>query len=366
MRSVLSRREVLRRGSLAGAALLVAACGGTPTSEQAGSGRPSTAVATPKTITKVTLLESGSGSMGWAANYVALEAGYFADEGLDVDYQYATVQAAVAAVVAGSAFLTFSGAPTILSPIAKGSPVRIVSVAAAEYTSLFVGTPTFLSQRGITSTSSLAERMKALRGAKIGINSPGDSSDQVLRFLLKRYTDFNPESDLTIVPLKDAAGQLAAIARGAVDVVIQSPPTPQQAEAQGLGRVFIRPQEVPEMKGYPYLVVSANQSELQNRLPIVTAAVKAIAKGTQLLRQDSAKAKPFVRKRLSGFAQDAFDLAYEEMRATLPSTPVLTKNQFTTISNFNAALGTPLGLSYEQSVDSRPAEHAVRDLGIKP
>jgi ABC-type nitrate/sulfonate/bicarbonate transport system substrate-binding protein len=353
----LSRRDFLTASALAGAGLWITACGGTSSSGPATS-------AAPKTTTKVTMIESGSGAMGWAPNYVAIEAGYFKEEGLEVDYQYAAVQAAVAAAVSGSSFMSFSGASVALTAIAKGAPIRVVNVESGQYTAELAATPAFLNSRSVSATSPLADRVKALKNAKVGIFQPGDSTDQMLRFLLKQHSSLNPNTDLMIVSLKDQPSMLAALQRASVDVIVASPPTPEQAQSQGTAKIYIKPQEVPQLSGFPYLIGIANQSDIQSRLSLVTGAVRAIARGVELLRKDPKTAQPMVRTHLPSFAADVFDLSYQAMLTMLPKSPVLSKAQFSVFTSFNEQLGTPFTTPYEQAIEIRPAQQAAKDLKL--
>jgi NitT/TauT family transport system substrate-binding protein len=314
-------------------------------------------------LTKLTILEGGR-VIGWAPAQLASDKGFFRDEGLDVEYitsaQGATT--AVAAVVGGSAFMAFTGAPVATSAVGQGSPVRIVLVASNQYGVEVTLSNKVMQERGVTPQSPMDKRVQALKGTKVGIYTPGDSTDQLLRVLFRTY-EVNADSEVELISTQNAANMLAAFQRGAIDGMAVSPPTGQQAESQGIGKVYIKPSEVDEIKGYPYLVGSANVKDIQERPQLIKGTAKAVARAERMLRTDPAGAKPSIRKFFEGFDPTVFDLAYEAMLAAVPENPIPTRQGFEALEKFVKLQGKSLGVTFEQAMEPRPAEEAVKELG---
>jgi ABC-type nitrate/sulfonate/bicarbonate transport system substrate-binding protein len=135
--------------------------------------------------------------------------------------------------------------------------------------------------------------------------------------------------------------------------------------AQGNATVLIRPDDIPSLKGFPYLALTVTQADLQNRFNLVVAAVKSYTQGIQLLVKSPDKAKPIEQKRFSNLTADAFEPSFTSTVAALPATPVISKDQFKVVLTFYEAIGQKLTLSYEQVIDPKASQQAARELGIK-
>jgi NitT/TauT family transport system substrate-binding protein len=350
----MNRRQLLERAGLLALGCVVAACGGSPAPASTG----------PKAPSKITILEGGR-VISWAPAYVALASGYFKEEGLDVDFVTSQqgAPAALAALTGGSAFLTFTGSPVALTAISKGAPLRVVGVVSTQYAAEITASTAWLKKTSVTPKAPLPAKLNSLKGAKVGIYSPGDSSDQLLRFLLKTYASkLNPDSDLTLVSLQTAANMLSAFQRGSVDAIVVSPPTGEQAQAQGYAQVFITPSEAPELNGYPYSVITARQQDLADHRDLIKSALKAMARGSQSLRKDGDKAKALVKQYLPGVPAEVFDLSYEAMLGTLAPDPIPTKAEYAVFQKFSESQAAPVTLKFEDAMDPRPAQAAMKEL----
>ncbi len=314
-------------------------------------------------LTRVSILNGGN-VIGWAPAYLALGMGFFRDEGLEVEYILSVqgAPAAVTAVVSGSAFMSFTGAPVVINAVRQGSPVRIVFVDYAEYSAEVIVSNKFLAGRGVTPQAPLEQKVRALKGAKIAIDQPGDSNSQLAVFLLKEF-GINPDTDVELVSLSNIPAKMAALARGSVDAMVASPPSGEQIEKQGLGKVFIRPQEDSHLHNYPYLVGTANLRDIQARPQLIESVIRAMARAMQMLRRDPAAAKPIVRKYFANFSQPVFDLAYDNMLGGVPASPILSRDEFGRLRAFAELQGKPLQVTYDQAVNRQLAAEVMAKMG---
>ncbi len=315
--------------------------------------------------TKVTFTE-GAHVIGFSPLYLAMEQGFFRDEGLDVELTTVGGGAiSVAAVTSGSALLGFSGGPEAVDAARKGSPIRIVATSTSEFASNVIANKKWLETKGVTRDSPLEQRVKALKGAKIAITSPGSSTDQLARFLLKKY-GMNPDTDVELLALRTGPPILAALKQGTADVVVLSPPTGEQAVAEGFGTVLINPLagEVPEIKGHIFHIGSASLRDIQQRPQLVKGAIKAIARAERMMRSDKANAKRVLQSHFKDLDPAVFDVAYENTAPAFPANPIPTRESIKVAFDFTALFtGEPVGATYEQVVDPKLAEDAVRELG---
>ncbi len=312
--------------------------------------------------TEVTVTE-GAHVIGFSPFYLALQAGFFRDEGLDV--KLITVgggPVSIAAAVGGSALIALSGGPEAVDAARKGSPVRIILTLTSEFASNVVVSNRFAQAKGITPRSPLDEKVKALKGAKIAITSPGSSTDQLIRFLLKKY-GMNPDTDVEIVALRTGPPMLAALRQGTVDAVVLSPPTGEQAVAAGYGMVLINPLigEVPDLRGHVFHVGSANLRDIRQRPGLLVRALKAVYRAQRMMRLEPPRAKQILQGYFKDLDPRVFDLAYEDMTGAFPSNPIPTRKSIEVAFRFTALMtGQPAGATYEQVVAPGLAEEAVQ------
>jgi NitT/TauT family transport system substrate-binding protein len=122
---------------------------------------------------------------------------------------------------------------------------------------------------------------------KIGISTPGASTDVTLRFLL-REARLDPQKDVTIVPVGDPTTALAGLKNGVIDGNMSVEPT-QTAAVAGLKIakhvLNIENGEGPELfREFAYNGVFARGSTLKDRPQAARAIVAAIVEAEQRIQ----------------------------------------------------------------------------------
>lgn len=286
--------------------------------------------------------------------------GFFEKHGLDVTLtasQQGTT-AAIAGMVSGDALSAMTGAPAAVSPIRKGAPVQMLFNASHGYGVQVVASNKVMKDKGITSKSSLSDRVKALKGETVAIINPGDSIDQLLRFVLPKY-GMNPDKDIRMQALNTYTNMFAAMKQGTVGVLAGSPPNGNQAESQDIGKILFTGDEFQELKNYPYLIGLANTNQLKDSPDRYKALVAGIADAMNLLRTDPDKAKPCMRKEFQDLDQQTFDAAYAYTVKGIPDSPLITEDAFKSLADFAKASGDPLGVDYQKAVTTDVVKQAV-------
>ena len=191
------RRPVRRPAAiltlLAALALAVAACS-TSTSPIPVPGR---------VPTKLTVGLGYIPSVQFAAFYRAAQAGYYANEGLEVTFQNEIDANLVPKVGQGTLDLGLADGTSVIPAVSQGIPIRYVATVYGQFPSIVFAK----ASSGIADADDLV-------GKKLGIPGKFGSSWVMLQALLasKGHT----VADLTVVEYPDF-GQGAAVAQGAVD-----------------------------------------------------------------------------------------------------------------------------------------------------
>jgi ABC-type nitrate/sulfonate/bicarbonate transport system substrate-binding protein len=162
------------------------------------------------------LIAYPSRSIGSIHSFIALERGFFREEGLDAQLVQVRGTAAVAATVSGDAN-ALEAMGTAMSAIQRGVPLRILAVNL--YKPLF-----WLVTRPQLKTA------HELNGKIMGTTTFGGVQHLTgLRML--RKLGVNPET-VTVIQVGDVPTQLQALVQGSIDIALLSPPTVIRARDQ--------------------------------------------------------------------------------------------------------------------------------------
>jgi NitT/TauT family transport system permease protein len=161
--------------------------------------------------------------------YVAQHLKLFEKHGVEVELVYGTGIQVANILISGS---TDFGAFAIEHGVAvtsKGQDVKLLVVTLTRPPfSVIVRNEVPTPNAGKPYPQMLAD----LKGLKIGISTPGASTDVTLRFLL-REAGLDPQKDVTIVPVGDPTTALAGLKNGLIDGNMSVEPT-QTAAVTGL------------------------------------------------------------------------------------------------------------------------------------
>ncbi|HEY0449665.1 ABC transporter substrate-binding protein [Actinophytocola sp.] len=313
----------------------------------------------PGALTPVTIVIGNT--INFAAPHVALEKGFWKDEGLDVDLVNIQHGAptALASMIQGDSFMAFTGGPTVIAPIAEGAPLQLLVTVGLGYSVELTGRAEFLKDRGITADSSIADKVKALRGARLGYDTPGGSMDRFYRHILGRY-GLDADKDTTMIALNNPQGEMAALRQGKIDVMAGSPPVGVTAEFEGAGTLFLRPSEVPGLKDYPYLIGSTTKKQLADRPAQLEGVIRGLQRAFDFLGSDPDACKAIVRKSFPDMRQEAFDAAFKDVLPVIPDSPLITKKSFGVLADFERSNGSKADFDYAAIV---PADFVTKALG---
>jgi NitT/TauT family transport system substrate-binding protein len=181
------------------------------------------------------------GTSGDAQLYIALERGYFAEVGLEIEEE--VFQAGARMMTAGAAgqLDVLSGGPSagLFNAIARGAEIRIVADKSADLS----GRP---SQGTLVARTDLVESGRldsyaGLRGLKISVLALASANHLVV---VKALQQGGLSADAAEIVELGVGDVNAAIANGAIDVGIQIEPLASIGEERGLYRIWRRFQEI--------------------------------------------------------------------------------------------------------------------------
>ena len=232
---------------------------------------------TEEKLTKVTLNEVAH-SIFYAPQYVAIEEGYFKDEGLDLTLVTGFgADKTMTAVISGEADIGFMGAEASVYAYQEGATDAVVNFAQ-------------LTQRAgnfLVAREEMPDfKWEDLKDKKVLGGRKGGMPEMVFEYVLKKH-GMNPQKDIDLVQNIDFANTSGAFVSGKADYTIEFEPSATLIEEQGAGYVVA---SVGKESGYvPYTAYSVKKSYLESHKELLEAFTRAIEKGQQYVNTHTPK-----------------------------------------------------------------------------
>jgi len=218
--------------------------------------------------------------------YVADEKGWFAEEGLKINW-VGEVPAAqlVPAVASRSVDFANRMTPLVLTALAGGAKLKIVAAGAQT-------TPDRPHMKYVVAANSPIKSVAELKGKKVGINSFAACSEYVLKEYLHRQ-GLDKSVEFVVIP---DANQEQALAQGLIDVAVLHSPYYEKAILTGVGRELLNDYAVDE--GTPgMLPYFANEDFIAEHPEVVKKFVKVLAKASDWTNEHHEEAAAIFAKR---------------------------------------------------------------------
>lgn len=280
-------------GLVALSLLLAAACAPQAPAAPAApaAAKPPAEGKAPAGLQKLRVTQSTADSVSFIPIYVARYHNFFGDEGLAVDVVTTGGGGPdVAALIAGEAQFTAAGPINQLALLQEGQ--RTLSVAGFGDTLIanLVMNKDVHQQKGLSDSSSVEEKLAALKGTKIAVTRVGALTDMVARSYARR-AGLDPEKDITIVATGSGQPQMAALEQKQVDVASLTTPASELLVERGIGVMLFNNTrgEDPFFKPFTQQAVLVRQDYAQQNPDTVRAFVRAIVKANTWVHEHSAE-----------------------------------------------------------------------------
>jgi NitT/TauT family transport system substrate-binding protein len=188
-----------------------------PAGVAAGAAVPT---ASPATVEHLRATYTSLG-MTQAFMWVALEAGYYRDEGLDVELEYIPgSNVAIQGLMSGDLQYMIAGGATSAGVVLGGGDAVLLATMIGTFVINIIGQPT------MTATAD------GVRGHTLAVTRIGSTSDFVGRYWLK-HIGLEPVADVPIIQVGGNPEMVAALATGAADMVAATDLFALELERQG-------------------------------------------------------------------------------------------------------------------------------------
>ncbi|WP_237110493.1 ABC transporter substrate-binding protein, partial [Nonomuraea sp. MG754425] len=282
-----------------------------------------------------------SNSIGFFPLFVAEQRGYFTQEGVRLgERPRLGTGAKVAAALKSGGIDLGAGVLTDALNLARiDDRTRLVAdLVDRYYVDIVVGS----SFAGAAPSAPLDERIRALRGRRIGITGPGSGTEALVTYLFARV-GMNPATDCELVNLgSTASSALGALKAGRVDALAFFQPIAQQAAAAGIGVRYISPAagDVPGLERTVHGVVFSTQPVLDRKPREVAAFQRALGRAQRYIHEaDRQELLGLLAAYLKGIDPKALEELPELLREEIPADIGVPRTSFDTAIAFHLATG---------------------------
>lgn len=241
--------------------------------------------------------------------YVALDKGFFKDEGLNVKTTTATGGAHVTSLVSGDVWGNIGG-PESNQMANKGSKDPIVSVVnVVNRANVYL----MANKKYSLKDDSDAGLKAFLKGKTIAAGRYGGSPNLLTRWLLMKV-GLDPKKDVKLEEPADAAAVVSLVSQGKADMANGAEPQINEGIKKG---AWDEPfYGFPSLGDYAYSVISVKESTIKNDPETVQKFVNALIKGLKVVNENKDEAFRILKKEFPTASEESLkasmDRAYKD------------------------------------------------------
>ena len=297
----------------------------------------------PIALTKIRLA-TPTGSLSYLPIYIALQKGFFARRGFDMEViQMAAGLAAPALLNRAIDYTTIPSGPATAG--ARGAPLKVICFTSVKLQHVLISRPEI---------ASVAE----LAGKRIGAGSFGTLPAYEVRVLIDKYR-LGPNT--IIVPLNSTNDRMIGTQRGTIDATVVPVPSDLKAEEMGLKRLLAMGMILP----IPQAGLATTEEKIKTARHEVLEILKATIEGIEYTWTQREGTIEIIAKWMNLSAGQAAKV-YDSVRDTFSKNCVPTEKQSKAYLSMLSSTASLKGEVSPTSIfDFSPALDAVKELAVK-
>ena len=289
-------------------------------------------------------LATPTGSLSYLPVHVALQKGFYARRGFDMEViQMAAGLAAPALINRAIDYTTIPSGPATAG--ARGAPLKVICFTSVKLQHVLISRPEI---------NSIAE----LAGKRIGAGSFGTLPAYEVRVLIEKY-QLGPNT--IIVPLNSTQDRIIGTQRGTIDATVVPVPSDLKAEEIGLKRLLAMGTILP----IPQAGLATTEEKIKAARHEVLEILKATIEGIEYTWTQREGTIEIIAKWMNLNAGQAAKV-YDSVRDTFSKNCVPTEEQSRAyLTMLSSTANLKPGLSATTIFDFSPALDAAKDLSAK-
>jgi NitT/TauT family transport system substrate-binding protein len=273
--------------------------------------------------------------MSWFPVHVAMKKGFFKEQGLAMAPIVVLPRVAINAMAAGEIpYITPVG--TIIAAAARGLPVKLIMVLATS-------THVLVTKPEISAPTQL-------RGRSVVINQPGDTTNQILNILLKKFAI--DSKDVKVLPIPGGnVNRSMALRLGQADAALLTIPYDLVMEKEGF-RSLVYFKDILDL---PATGIATQEDLIRTRPKEVTAVLTAILKGLMYTKSHKDEMLPMIKEFVGLESLEIAKKAYDTYMTIWPDNGLGSDEGLRLVMTL---AGVPASTSFEKMVNWQPLKQA--------
>ncbi len=298
---------------------------------------------------------------------VALDKGYFQAQGLTVyptPFQLEPTSPQMAeAIHSGAVEVAVGGLLTEAFLVSQvDADVKVIGQLQVAFPNDITVSNKFLQQTGLSESSPLEAKVKALVGKKIGVISTTGQTGGFVSYLFRLF-GLNATKDAVLVSVgNNVSAAVSALKAGRVDALSFYKPVGEAIQTQGLGHIFISPLrgDVPQMQGQLNSVFYAKASLIRAKPNTIKALVRALAMALAFIQKYPDQAIKILQK-YTHIDDKTAAAAAQNLRSSYATTPIVNEQGYNVTASFDIQAGLLSAIPpFKAIVDGDTASQAMQ------
>jgi ABC-type nitrate/sulfonate/bicarbonate transport system substrate-binding protein len=193
----------------------------------------------------------------YAGLFLATRKGLWAKNGIDIQLrQLQGGPLCMAALTNNEA--DFAGLSSTDPVIGWDKGIRTLTISAftGALATQFTARNDWLTHSGVTAASTPDDKIRALKGARVGVATIGGGPAQYVRYLA-RSVGYDPETDMKLLAVGFGPARIAALRANQVDLTVGDAPEVDQVEQEGFGTLYLNgATDFAVFREFPYTIAS--------------------------------------------------------------------------------------------------------------
>ncbi len=251
--------------------------------------------------------------------YAARANGFFEDEGITLEL--IIMQGGgpeLQALIAGSVDFSATGTAGLIRAFSGGGELLAVENLLGRCVVDLAIRRDAANRLAITAEMPVEERLRRIKGAKIGASRVGALTYQI-PFFLAKDVGLEPGRDVTILGVGGGTAQLASFQNGQIDVISSSPPYPDAAIKHGEGFMLVANTrgEYPKLRSFLQQMLLVRPEFARRNPDVVRKVVRALVRGSRWVAET--KEEQVARKIGKFFKQTPPDVLESTVKDVKPA-----------------------------------------------
>ena len=291
-----------------------------------------------------------------ASLLVAIQGGYITEEGVNATLStFDEGRELQQAVRLGSVALVVAAMRLVVQSVDSPRPLVAIGAISGRPNLNIVVAGNIAQDRGLTSASSLDERLAALKGLKIG-HPPGPlvGVNLATKVLEVAGLSLDGDTELIAVPGED---QVSALREGKIQALVGHHPYLEEAIVQEGAFLVVHASagELSSLEPFPLHVLATTPDYIAQNGEILQAVLRGLLKAQQVIRDDPDLAKEIIMAALPELDRPNLEEGIKIYFPAVPPSPFITPEGYSIITE---SLGLSEVGSFDEVVDNSFANAA--------